>query len=143
DNMINKESFKESCEIIKEKVSVSEYLEKYKYVYGDVESNKLIKCPFHDHDDSTASFSFDDKKGLFNCFGCGRGGDVINLHYHMEKVDNERYSRIKAVKDLSKKFKIEIPNMFEQRFKQGRVNPYKYNKTRKRNAGEKFNRERV
>src|SRR5699024_7635075 len=95
---------------------------------GDVINLHYHMKSLDDHNDSKASFSYNDDKGLFNCFGCGRGGDVINLHYHMEKLDDERYSRIKAVKDLSKVFGITIPNMFERRFKRGRVNPYKYHK---------------
>src|SRR5699024_12118851 len=120
--MIDKDNFNESCEIIKDSVKISDYLLENKLIY-DVDDKSLIRCPFDDHNDSTASFSYNDDKGLFNCFGCGRGGDVINLHYHMEKLDDERYSRIKAVKDLSKVFGITIPNMFERRFKRGRVNP--------------------
>lgn len=34
-------------------------------------------CPLHDED--TPSFNVNPDKGLFYCFGCGRGGDVIEL----------------------------------------------------------------
>src|SRR5699024_10017343 len=124
--MINKENFNKSCEIVGEEVKISNYLLKNKHIYDDnVQDNKLIRCPFDDHNDGTPSFSFDDRKGVFNCFGCGRGGDVVNLHYHMKKIEDDRYSRIKAVKDLAKMYKVTLPDMFERRFQRGRVNKFR------------------
>jgi DNA primase catalytic core len=35
------------------------------------------RCPFHD--DRTPSFSVDDSRGLYYCFGCGAGGDIIKF----------------------------------------------------------------
>ena len=43
------------------------------------------RCPFHD--DKTPSFSIDTSKNLFNCFGCGRGGDPIRFIEEFDKVD--------------------------------------------------------
>ena len=34
-------------------------------------------CPLHS--DHRPSFLLDDNKGLFYCYGCGRGGDVIRF----------------------------------------------------------------
>src|SRR5699024_12715132 len=59
------------------------------------------------------------------------------------KLDDQRYSRIKAVKDLSKLFGIKIPNMFERRFKRWRVNPYKYHKTELDAMGNTFYKEKI
>ena len=33
-------------------------------------------CPFHE--ERTPSFSVNDAKGIFRCFGCNAGGDVID-----------------------------------------------------------------
>ncbi len=35
-------------------------------------------CPLHE--ESTPSFTVDAEKNLWNCFGCGKGGSVIDLH---------------------------------------------------------------
>lgn len=35
-------------------------------------------CPFHESESGT-SFSVDPERGLFHCFGCGAGGDTIDL----------------------------------------------------------------
>jgi len=34
-------------------------------------------CPFHN--EKTPSFTVDEKKQLFHCFGCGVGGDVVSF----------------------------------------------------------------
>lgn len=39
--------------------------------------NGLNPCPFHK--DTAPSLSFDEKKGVFNCFGCGKKGGVPSL----------------------------------------------------------------
>ncbi|MDW7777241.1 MAG: CHC2 zinc finger domain-containing protein, partial [Methanosarcinales archaeon] len=46
---------------------------------------KMIVCPFHT--DTVQSLSISHEKGLWHCFGCGRGGDVIALVMEMEGVD--------------------------------------------------------
>jgi hypothetical protein len=38
-------------------------------------------CPLHQ--EKTASFSVNDERGLFHCFGCGAGGDLVS--YLVEK----------------------------------------------------------
>ncbi len=37
------------------------------------------RCPLPDHEDRTPSFTVNPEKNLFWCFGCLRGGDVIEL----------------------------------------------------------------
>ena len=42
-------------------------------------------CPFHS--ESTPSFSVNEDKGVFHCFGCGAGGDVITFIQKIEGLD--------------------------------------------------------
>lgn len=58
-------------------------------------------CPFHN--EKTPSFTVDDKKQLFHCFGCGAGGDVVS--FIMQK---EGLSYPEALKYLANKTGIEI-----------------------------------
>lgn len=64
--------------------------------------NYLGLCPFHK--EKTPSFNVNEEKGLFYCFGCGEGGNVLTFLMKMEK-----YSFIEAVEALAKKsnFKLE------------------------------------
>jgi hypothetical protein len=41
-------------------------------------------CPFHA--DKTPSFSVNDGKGLFHCFGCGASGDVFDFTMEIEGI---------------------------------------------------------
>jgi DNA primase len=41
-------------------------------------------CPFHE--EKTASFAVSRDSGLFHCFGCGVGGDVIGFIVRLHQV---------------------------------------------------------
>lgn len=58
-------------------------------------------CPFHN--EKTPSFTVDDKKQLFHCFGCGEGGDVVSFIMHKEGL-----SYIDAMKYLANKAGIKL-----------------------------------
>lgn len=59
-------------------------------------------CPFHS--EKTPSFTLDEDKQLFHCFGCGTGGDVFTLI--MEK---ENLSFPEALRYLAQKYNIPLP----------------------------------
>lgn len=63
--------------------------------------NLLGLCPFHD--EKTPSFTVSPSKGIFKCFGCGKGGNVV--HFLME---HEHYSYPEALKYLAKRYNIQI-----------------------------------
>ncbi len=44
----------------------------------------LMRCPFHA--DGRPSFYIDPQRGLWNCFGCGLGGDRISLWMQSRQV---------------------------------------------------------
>lgn len=52
-------------------------------------------CPFHN--EKTPSFTVDDKKQLFHCFGCGAGGDVVS--FIMQKEDLSYPESLKFLAD--------------------------------------------
>ena len=58
-------------------------------------------CPFHD--ERSASFHVSPTKGLFNCFSCGEGGDVISFIQKIESV-----SFTEAIEKLGEKVGIQI-----------------------------------
>ena len=52
---------------------------------------KMAICPFHA--DKNPSLSFDDSRGLFNCFGCSAQGNIVDFIYLLRK------NKIGAVKN--------------------------------------------
>ncbi|MGB8952880.1 MAG: DNA primase [Candidatus Aminicenantales bacterium] len=59
-------------------------------------------CPFHT--EKTPSFTVDEEKQLFHCFGCGMGGDVFTL-----VMEKENLSFPEALKFLAQKYHIPLP----------------------------------
>jgi DNA primase len=59
-------------------------------------------CPFHA--ERTPSFSVDEQKQLFHCFGCGAGGDVFKFMMMHEKIEFPE-----ALSLLAEKNGIELP----------------------------------
>ena len=59
-------------------------------------------CPFHR--ERTPSFTVDRDKGLYHCFGCGAGGDVIHFVRQMDRLDFPE-----AVESLAARFGVAIP----------------------------------
>ena len=63
--------------------------------------NYIGLCPFHD--EKTGSFIVSPAKGIFKCFGCGKGGGPV--HFIME---HEQLDYPSALKYLAKKYHIEV-----------------------------------
>jgi DNA primase len=63
--------------------------------------NQLGLCPFHN--EKTPSFTVSPAKGIFKCFGCGKGGNAVNFIMELEQL-----SYPDALRWLAKKYHIEI-----------------------------------
>jgi DNA primase len=63
--------------------------------------NLLGLCPFHN--EKTPSFTVSPAKGIFKCFGCGKGGNSVNFI-----MEHEHLSYPEALKYLARKYHIEI-----------------------------------
>ena len=59
-------------------------------------------CPFHG--EKTASFSVNPEKGIYYCFGCHKGGGVINFQMEIEGL-----SYPDAVRALAKRVGMQVP----------------------------------
>jgi len=71
---------------IKERVSIVDIISGYVNLKRSGE-NFVGLCPFHN--EKTPSFTVNEKKGVFHCFGCGAGGDVISF---LTRIRNESFS---------------------------------------------------
>jgi len=59
-------------------------------------------CPFHSEKDP--SFTVDEDKQLFHCFGCGIGGDLFSL-----VMEKENLTFPEAIKYLAEKYHVPLP----------------------------------
>ena len=76
-------------------------------------SNLFGLCPFHG--EKTASFSVSPDKGIYYCFGCHKGGGVINFQMEIEGL-----SYPDAVRALAKRVGMEVPEdeQYQSRYRQ-------------------------
>lgn len=99
-----------SFELIKQKVLLTELADQDLNLKR---SGKVFKanCPFHD--DKTPSFTLYPKEQTFHCFGCGKGGTVIDYIMYRESI-KEPYD---ALEYLSGKYNITLPGFDKEAFK--------------------------
>ena len=76
-------------------------------------SNLFGLCPFHG--EKTASFSVNPDKGIYYCFGCQKGGGVVNFQMEIEGL-----SYPDAVRALAKRVGMEVPEdeQYQSRYRQ-------------------------
>ena len=76
-------------------------------------ANMFGLCPFHG--EKTASFSVAPDKGIYYCFGCHKGGGVINFQMEVEGL-----SYPDAVRALAKRAGLQVPEdeQYQSRYRQ-------------------------
>lgn len=58
-------------------------------------------CPFHN--EKTGSFTVSPSKGIYKCFGCGKGGNAVNFI-----MEHEQMSYVEALRYLAARYNITI-----------------------------------
>lgn len=71
-------------------------------------NNYWACCPFHH--EKTPSFAVNPSKGLFKCFGCGKGGNVFDF-----VMEVEGSSFFEAVKTIAEKSGVSLPAATDSR----------------------------
>lgn len=66
-------------------------------------NNYWARCPFHHEKDP--SFSINEDRQFYHCFGCGESGDVIKFVQKIENIDF-----LETVKRLAEEVKLELPS---------------------------------
>ncbi|MBQ7633348.1 MAG: DNA primase [Alphaproteobacteria bacterium] len=91
---------------LRSRISVAEVIgEKVKLQKRGREYTGL--CPFHQ--EKTPSFTINESKGFYHCFGCGAHGDVVKF-----VMDSEGLPFIEAVKKLASRVGMELPALSKE-----------------------------
>ncbi len=84
-------------------------------------SNMFGLCPFHS--EKTPSFSVSPDKQIYHCFGCGKGGGVINF---IMEIENLTFPE--AVEFLARRANMQVPEEADDRESQKRSRMLALNK---------------
>lgn len=93
----------EDIALVRERVSIEDVVSE-RVTLRRVGSNLSGLCPFHD--DSSPSFSVSPDKGIWTCFGCGLGGDIISFVQQAEGLPF-----VEAVQRLADRVGIQLRYM--------------------------------
>lgn len=96
----------ETLQAIRERVSIVEVVSGY-VTLRKAGRNYLGLCPFHS--EKTPSFTVNDERGLFHCFGCGAGGTIFTFVMRADRIEFRD-----AVESLARRAGIALPARGEQ-----------------------------
>ncbi|HSG30929.1 MAG TPA: DNA primase, partial [Thermodesulfobacteriota bacterium] len=99
---MNQHSDIEIVQNIKDNLSIVDHIQKFISLKNSGR-DYLGVCPFHD--DHKPSMRVSDDKGLFHCFACGTGGDIIGFHMKFNNLDF-----VSALKELAEIAGVELPS---------------------------------
>ena len=88
---------------IKDTAEIEDVVRSYGVMLKRRGASLWANCPFPGHEEKTPSFCVTPSKRMCKCFGCGKGGDVVNFVKEMEGV-----GYLDALRILAKKYGIEI-----------------------------------
>ena len=86
---------------IRSKASILEVISDY-VTLKKSGKNYLGLCPFHS--ERTPSFTVNEEKGIFHCFGCGTGGNLFNFLMRMNQ-----WTFPEAVREVARRYGIALP----------------------------------
>jgi DNA primase len=91
----------ETLQAIRERTSLVDVVSGY-VALKRAGRNHVGLCPFHG--EKTPSFTVNEERGLFHCFGCGAGGTVFHFIMRIEGL-----SFVDAVEQLAKRAGVALP----------------------------------
>ena len=97
---------------IKGRLSISSLIENYVSLKRSGKGFIGI-CPFHE--DKNPSFHINEDKGIYHCFGCGAGGDIIGFLMRYKNVSFQE-----ALEELARRAEIKIEKRYSQSSKKSK-----------------------
>jgi len=102
--------FQKLCDELRAKISIADVVgAKVKLTRKGREYTGL--CPFHN--EKTPSFTVNEAKGFYHCFGCGAHGDIIKF-----EMDANGLTFIDAVEKLAHKVGLQLPKLSNESHEQ-------------------------
>jgi DNA primase len=102
--------FRKCCEVVRAGVPIEVIASRYTDLQPLGGRPWFVgRCPLPDHDDHDPSF-YIYPPGRFHCYGCDRGGDVVDLEFHCGGY-NELWEAMVALKE---EFNVELPRRPEK-----------------------------
>lgn len=95
----------DTLQAIRERVSIVEVVSGY-VTLKKAGRNYVGLCPFHS--EKTPSFTVNDDRGLFHCFGCGAGGTVFTFLMRADRIEFPE-----AVEMLARRAGVTLPQRSE------------------------------
>lgn len=94
-------TWNDAVEEIKSRLDIVDVISKH-VILKKRGMNYIGLCPFHN--EKTPSFIVSPQKGIYKCFGCGKGGDAITF---IMEINGASYAEV--IIDLARQFNIELP----------------------------------
>ncbi|MEX0985135.1 MAG: DNA primase [Actinomycetota bacterium] len=91
----------EDIEAVKERTNIVALVSQFLTLKKAGHDSMSGICPFHQ--EKTASFSVSPSKGVFYCFGCGKGGDAITFLRELESL-----SYVEAIERLASEAHVQL-----------------------------------
>ena len=91
----------DSLEDVLKKVSLANYIQHHWQPLKKIGSEYKTICPFHD--DKNPSLSVNDEKGLYYCYSCKAGGNLITFIKDFKNLNSQE-----AIKEIEDFFNIKI-----------------------------------
>lgn len=87
--------------------------------YFNLNLNRAYKCVCPFHKEKTPSLSISERKQIWKCFGCGKGGDVINLVEELLHINAyESAKQINNILNLNIDFGKKTPSVEINKYQQ-------------------------
>ena len=93
-------------DLLRERLSIYDVVSKYVPLVKKGQ-NYWGCCPFHN--EKTPSFSVNEEKGFFHCFGCAKHGDIISFVMEYKHMDFKA-----AITELAEMAGLPLPTMHKK-----------------------------
>ena len=105
--------YDETCQIIKDNISIEEILRELDD-YEFKENENPTKCPFNHHSERNKCFSF--HNNLYHCFNCEDSGNVIQLYQKLKNIPfAEAKNKLLEKLNMIESIEMEIMKMIDNK----------------------------